>query len=109
MQHLLRNEVIRGIDKRSYDSIFIIRHRVVPDRLTRHSSWLSLGCLVSSPFTPALHRAYHRLGTNEKIGRNCLVLYRVPDHASFRGERTDVRKFSEEARVEDIESSRCAR
>lgn len=44
-----------------------------------------------APFTPALYRTYHHLGTNEKIGRNCLVLYRVaPPELSW----TDVKKFS---------------
>lgn len=44
-----------------------------------------------APFTPALYRTYHHLGTNEKIGRNCLVLYRVaPPEFSW----TDVKKFS---------------
>lgn len=44
-----------------------------------------------APFTPALYRTYHHLGTNEKIGRNCLVLYRVAlPELSW----TDVKKFS---------------
>lgn len=66
------------MDKRSYDSNFII---VVLDRLTRPLG-VSLGCLASSRLSLCLshrhhHRTYHHLGTNEKIGRNCLVLYRV--------------------------------
>lgn len=47
-----------------------------------------------APFTPALYRTYHHLGTNEKIGRNCLVLYRVAPPELSWPPRTDVKKFS---------------